>query len=113
MRTVDAVYWAKTASDGYGEATYAAPVELKVRWVDKQEEFIDDDAEKQLSRAKVFAGQDVNLYSYFFRGTLDDLPSDATDPEDLKDSYDLHQVRQNMEEDNIRATNRVYMAWLV
>jgi len=113
MRTQDAVYWAKTAVDGYSQATYAAPVDIKVRWMDQQEEFVAEKGEKLISKAKVFPGQDTSVYGYWFRGTIADLPSDATDPEALKDDYDLFQSMAKQSDPNIRNTDTVYRIWLV
>lgn len=61
-----AAYWAPLSVDQFGKPTYAAPIEIRVRWEDGQNEVLSTDGEKTLSTAKVFA----NLNDLAPRGVL-------------------------------------------
>lgn len=56
-----AVYWGTPVNTGSGYYTYDSPVEINVRWEDRQEKFTDQNGEEQLSRAVVFLSQDVDI----------------------------------------------------
>lgn len=76
------VYWALatndsggTTYDNYGQPRHAAPVELKCRWEDRNEEFIGPRGTRQVSRAVVYVESDVDVGGMLFNGALDDLES--------------------------------------
>lgn len=74
--TQDAVYWAFTGSDAYGQAELAAPVQIKCRWQDQEVMFTGASGAQMLSVAKVYPDRDLTLEGFLMRGTLDDLNSD-------------------------------------
>ena len=43
-----AVYWGSPSYDGYSKRTFATPVEVSVRWEDKQELFTDSQGKEKL-----------------------------------------------------------------
>ncbi len=67
-----AVWWSQgsAAPDEYGQPVVAAPIEIKVRWEDAAEEFIDKDGTKQLTRAVVMVDRDVSVGDVLMLGTL-------------------------------------------
>ena len=67
------VYWGSPQDDGYGGKIFAAPVELLVRWEDKEQLIRQDDGIEISSRAIVYVLQDVDLEGMMYLGTLDDL----------------------------------------
>jgi hypothetical protein len=67
----DAVYWGSPTPDGYGGATFASPVEIKVRWEDSNIQFMSPDGNVELSKAVIFTGQDVVIGGWIYLGTLD------------------------------------------
>lgn len=83
-----AVYWGTPVSDGYGGRTFSAPVEILVRWEQRQELFIDASGQETRSNAVIFPSQDVDLGGYLYLGDLDDLGS-APVPEDVATAYEI------------------------
>lgn len=78
-RNQDAVYWAPDGVNGFGQPTFADPVEIKCRWVDKQETFVDGrTGDEALSSAIVYPDQAVVLNGQLYLGTLADLNSAQT-----------------------------------
>lgn len=80
-----AVYWGNPAPDGYGGFSYAAPVEVAVRWTDKQEIFktagaTADGIEEKLSQVVVLAETDFDIDGRMYLGSLTDLSS-SQDPD--------------------------------
>jgi len=83
-----AVYWGTPSSDGRGGRQFAAPVQINVRWDDKQEKFIDLAGNEVVSRAVVQVGQDVQVGGYLYLGTLASL-TQSTDPMDVKAAKEI------------------------
>jgi len=80
MRRQDAVYWAPDTTSPTGQPTYAAPIDIKVRWEDVQEEYIGKDGTTQVSNAIVFVGLDVVLDGVLMLGTVADDVVEELDP---------------------------------
>lgn len=70
MLKQQAVYWAPASVDHFGKLQYAAPITVKVRWEDTNNEVLTADGEKTISAARVFA----NLNDLQLRGVLLLLP---------------------------------------
>jgi len=76
----DAVYWEpKTRTNIYGEKTFEPPVEVPVRWSDEKEEFIDENGERQISKAKVMVDREMMLGGFLMLGDKHDI-EDESDP---------------------------------
>ena len=71
-----AVYWSTPIEDGYGGKVFAEPVEIKVRWEDKDQLLRLDDGNQISSRAVAYVLQDVTLEGMMYLGTLEDLYDD-------------------------------------
>lgn len=67
--TQTATYWGSPTSDGLGGESYAAPVELNVRWEERQEEFLTAEGETEVSNAIVWAKQDLDILGYLYLGS--------------------------------------------
>ena len=74
------VYWALQSNesgglayDDYGQPIYTDPVELRCRWVDKNEEFIDPEGTRHVSKAVVYVESDVDIGGMLFNGVLTDV----------------------------------------
>lgn len=65
-----AVYWAPLAADRTGRPTYAAPVEIAVRWEDRRVEFMDENQEIALSNSVVFTASDVRVKGILMLGEI-------------------------------------------
>lgn len=99
MRKQDAVYWPLTGFDAYGKPTYGEAQEIKVRWEDTQEEFVDAQGTKQVSRAKVYVGEDMAPGSMLILGVL----SSTLDEDDPRASGAL-EVKSFAKLPNMKAT---------
>lgn len=102
-----AVYWGAPIPDGYGGYTYASPVEIKVRWSDKQEKFINQNMEEVLSKSVVMLDQDVVIGGQLALTDLVSLSSSQT-PED----NDAYEIKAFSKTPDIRATKFVRKIWL-
>lgn len=90
MRKQTAVYWPPDDGgfDKYGRPTVGTAEELTVRWEDVMEEFLDADGNTQMSMAKVYTGQDVELGGYLWLGELTDL-TDQVDPRNNNGAFEI------------------------
>jgi len=99
-----ATYWGNPVSDGYGGRNFDAPVEIDVRWEDKQELFTDTSGQEKLSRAVVFVGEDVQVGGYLFLGS-----SSAGNPLDVSGAYEIKQFSKIPD---LKAENFLRKIWL-
>lgn len=83
-----AVYWAPSGVDEFGKPTWEEPEEISCRWEDVAEEYIDSAGDKQLSSAKVFVGEDVEVMGVLMLGELLDLES-GSDPKDNSGAWEI------------------------
>lgn len=70
-----AVYWGGPSYGGYSKKTFAAPVEVSIRWEDKQELFTDSQGKEKLSQAVIYLNQDVVVGAFIYLGDLSELGS--------------------------------------
>lgn len=111
-----AVYWPNPAPDGWGGKSFDEAEELDpaedngVRWVQRQELFIDAQGQEQRSNAVVHVAQDVDLGGYLYLGTLDDLSSaEEADPLDVSGAYEIRNFEKYPDR---RGTRFVRKVWL-
>ena len=108
-RPQTAVYWAPSTLDGFGNVTFADPIEIAVRWENKVELFIDDKGKEQKSAAVVYPISAVLLEGYLYLGELLDLSSaEENDPK----STTAKEIRGVSVSINVRGTQMLYKAWL-
>lgn len=79
MRRQQAVYWPPDVPGDDGTRTFAAPVQLRVRWEDKVQEVTDETGTTFVSKSTVYTGEDVATGGAIMLGTLFDV-TDAADP---------------------------------
>lgn len=80
----DAIYWGNPTPDGYGGFTYDDPVQIKVRWDQKQEIVTNDKGTEVISDAQVLVNFDMKPGEYLMLGTIEDLGvSGYEDPEEV------------------------------
>lgn len=79
FRKQKAVYWEANGYDGYGEPNVNTPVELDVRWVEKQLEATDANGGPIAIDATVVMDRKPPVGSVLWLGELADLPSPPTD----------------------------------
>lgn len=100
-------YWAPGVPDGYGGVTYGAPLALKGRWEDKQEEYLNAKLEEELSNAIVFFPSSVNIQNdggYLYNGA-----SVATDPTKVANAFRIAQVLKTPDLRNVKMELRVVL----
>lgn len=56
MRKQWAVYWPPASTDQFSKVKYGTPVELRVRWKDSTELFMDKAGKEQVAHSKVYVG---------------------------------------------------------
>lgn len=108
-----AVYWGSPSPNGFGLYTYGDPVEIKVRYSEKQEKFlsgpgVDKAVEELLSKSIALAETDMEIGGRLYLGGLIDLDSDS-DPDEL---FALT-VKGFEKIPNKKATAFLRKAWLV
>ena len=109
MRKQTACWWEQTAAiDDYGNTGFNAPIEISCRWVDKREEFIDPDGDKQLSKSIVYVDRDMKIGDYLI---LDSLSNIAT-PADPESNVGAFQIRGWENLPNFKATEFLKTAFL-
>lgn len=106
-----AVYWANPQSDGFGGRTFDDPIEISVRWEDRQELFIDASGQEKTSQAVVYLAQDVNLGGYLYLGSLSDLSS-AEEGDPLTNGVASYEIRGFRKVPDIRGERSLRKVWL-
>lgn len=74
------IYWQKIGSDPFGKPVYALPVQINIRWEDKQQEIILPDGRKVLSKGYIILAQTIVVGSLVFLGLLTDWQAMPTYP---------------------------------
>ena len=88
------VYWGNPTADGYGGYTFDDPIEIKCRWEDRTELFVDPNGKEQRSTAVVYVDRAVAVEGYLFKGTLEDLTSaEEGDPQTVSAAKEIKQCR--------------------
>lgn len=90
-------YWSPGVPDGFGGITFGAPIQIKGRWEDRTDLFIDPQGKEVRSAARVYVVQDVALRGYLFLGT-----STAADP--TVESVGALEIRDFRRTPNLLAT---------
>ena len=73
MLNQTAVYWGAPAQSGWGVMSYGTPVEVSVRWMEKQEKFIDMSGTEAVSKSVVISETDFVLGGRLWLGSLSSL----------------------------------------
>lgn len=110
-----AVYWPLASSDSggiayddYGQPILTDPIEISCRWEDVSEEFIDKKGTRQISHAKVYPDQDVDVGGILMLGTEDDI----TDSVNIKENDDAWEIKRFDKLPNLKATEFLRTAFL-
>ncbi len=102
-----AVYWGAPVPNGFGGFTYGAPIEIAVRWTDKQELFLSYTGEQVLSRAKLMLDQDVEVRGMLALTTLLQLSSSQAPGDNT-----AYEIRAFQKMPDVRAKQYVRQVWL-
>jgi hypothetical protein len=90
MRKQQAVYWAYAGTNEFNEKQVATAVQIRVRWEDVNEEFLDVSGETRMSKALVYVGEDIVPGSILMLGVL----ADITDTVNIKENAGAWEVRR-------------------
>jgi len=95
MRKQKAVYWSLTSTgfDDYGQPIPSTPIEIKCRWEDVSEEFLDGNGTVQLSRARVYVDRDVEIGGVLMLGELDS-GVDESNPKENDNAWEIRRVEK-------------------
>ncbi len=111
-----AVYWALLGTDSagvvdyddYGQPQHTDPVEINCRWEEITIEFLDAQGTRQLSNARVYVGQDVDIGGVLMLGEL----ADVTDENNPKENDDAWEIRRFEKLPNLKNTQFLRTAYL-
>ena len=103
-----AVYWAPLTLDDFGKPTWRTPVEIDCRWTDQQEEFINPNGERQLSRAKLIVDRDLEVKGVVWQGRLVDV-SDLDDPKNNDNAWEIMAFRKTADFKGRKYLRQVYL----
>lgn len=101
------VHWKKNGVDEFGQPEFDSPVELKCRWDEMAEQFIDASGSGEVSKAKVMLESDFSLGDYLWFGRLSDEPDDSP-----LGAQGCWEVRGAEKTPNIDADDTLYIAIL-
>lgn len=99
--------WPPATNDGYGGAKFTPPQNVKGRWEERQEQFLDNNQQMRLSKAIVFlpdSTEGVAIGGYLYNGT-----TNALDPTALSDAFEILQVLRTPDLRNVRMELRVIL----
>lgn len=68
-----AVWWKYLGTDGSGSEMYDEPVEVKCRWEDKTQVFLNTNNEEQVSKSIVFVDRQMKNKDVLWEGRIVDL----------------------------------------
>lgn len=103
----DGTYWAPHATtpyDEYGDQSWVTPAEIKCRWEDRNEVFLDTKGEQRHSKVWVWSTTSMAVDGYLFLGT-----SSTANPETVSGADKILRVEAVPDVKN-RMT--LYKAWL-
>lgn len=104
----DATYWApSTTTDVNGKPVSSAPVVLKCRWEDKQEQIKAKSGEDVISKSRVFIDGnaiDIDLDGYIALGVRTDI-----DPSQSEDAFEIQALGKTPDLRSIRNLTVIYL----
>ena len=108
FRRKKTVYWALIGNNTDGSPRFAAPVEINVRWNNKQEEFLDKEGRTQVAKAAVHMDREPSIGGYLRFGLLADLTS-QTRPQANRGAEEIRGLRSV---DNFKGTETFHRAFV-
>lgn len=84
-----AVYWGvKNFETAHGRPSYEPPIEIKCRWTDSAEQYIDDSGHVHISNAVVMVDRDLDIQGVLWLGKLRDVLNEAV-PLENEGAYEV------------------------
>jgi len=106
MRKQDAVYWAPGAYDAYGQPTMGSATAITCRWEEIAEQFLDSENQVQVSNARVYVSQTVELGGMLWLGVIGSAPANP------RADNDAWEIRKYESIPNFKATEFLKSALL-
>lgn len=99
-----AMYWAPSVDDKYGARTFSSPVEIRCRWQDKQENFIDAEGKEKTSSSIVYPDRELENEGWLYLGQSSEL-----DPHDVDGAKEIKATGSSP---NLRNSQTLIKIWL-
>lgn len=119
MLRQNAVYWPPGGNDEQGRPAPGEPELIKVRWEDRNDNFVDATGNLRTSRARVYTSKDVVLLGFLhlvpdpnIRTTVDLTTYMNSLPDDPSTVVNSFQIQGFGKEPNLRATKFLRFAML-
>lgn len=91
-----AVYWEHHGNDDSGQPLFDPPIEIKCRWDDVHEVFLDLNGNDQVTNAKVMVDRDVVVQGQLWLGRLQDLTSQSV-PIENQGAYAIRRFEKTVD----------------
>lgn len=108
MMIHDAVWFPPIGMDDKGQKVYGPPKAIKVRWEERQQEYIATDGGKRMSRAVVYTPTLLPLKAVLWKGKLKDLESVSLPFENTN----AWEIEAHSKTDTIKGTQSLCLAFL-
>ncbi len=99
-----ATYWGAPVPDGYGGSTFTTPISIKVRWEEKQEEFLTSFGQPVFSQAVVRTDIDIDIGGYLFLGS-----SSIADPTSVEGAFPVKRFSKTPDLRNAELARKVWL----
>jgi len=100
-------YWAPSAKDStnlYGKPTSSAPVQLRCRWEDRNEQLRNKSGEEFISKSRVFVEEVIDIDGYVFLGT-----SVTSDPVSEPEAKEIQAIGRQPDLRGLRNLTVIYL----
>lgn len=105
-----AVYWGSPTNNGTGGKTFAAAVEIQVRWVNESKVINTVNSETLVSMATIYVLQDVEVLAWIYLGALTDLSAqELANPKLVDTAYEIKHIDKIPSFDNNEHVRKAYL----
>src|SRR6056297_2281055 len=86
-----AVYWGSPTTDGFGKLSFADPIEIDVRWEDRNELYVNATGKESVSKSIIYSNsQDFENDGYLYLGELSDLSTaQKSNPQSISTAWSI------------------------
>lgn len=105
--TQTATHWGVAGRDEFDEIIFDAPVEVLVRWEQKQELFMDNQGKQVLSNAIVYPLEELPIEGYLALGSFSE-----TNPKESSLTNISFEIKMQSIITNIKNTKEIIKVWL-
>ncbi len=103
-----AVYWEVDSLDDNAKPVYKQPVEIKCRWEEVAEQYIDDDGHDQVSNSVVMVDRDLSKQGVLWLGELPDV-EDQFSPLQNDGAYEIKKFAKIPDKKGKKFFRRAYL----